>query len=157
MEQDTPYHSLMSGWYYAFFLQDTYRILPRLTLNLGLRYDLQLSPVETQNLTATFVPGVQSSKVPSAPLGMLFPGDSNVPRGIADNRFHHVSPRVSVAWDPFGDGKTAIRARRRGCSTEASAATNGISLQMHQPFAVRQTLQLHRFVLQCLWTHAVER
>jgi outer membrane receptor protein involved in Fe transport len=42
MEQDTPYHSLMSGWYYAAFLQDTYRLTPRITLNLGIRYDLQL-------------------------------------------------------------------------------------------------------------------
>jgi hypothetical protein len=138
MEQDTPYHSLMSGWYYAFFLQDTYRILPRLTLNLGLRYDLQLSPVETQNLTATFVPSVQSSKVPSAPLGMLFPGDSNVPRGIADNRFHHVSPRVGVAWDPFGDGKTAIRAGA-GVFYGSVSGNEWNQPANAQPFAVRQT------------------
>ena len=86
MEQDTPYHSLISAWYFAVFLQDTYRILPRLTLNLGLRYDVQLSPVESSNLTATFVPGTQSTKVPSAPSGHAVPGDSGVPRGIADNR-----------------------------------------------------------------------
>ncbi len=138
MEQDTPYHSLMSGWYYAFFLQDTYRILPRLTLNLGLRYDLQLSPVETQNLTATFSPGVQSTKVPSAPLGMLFPGDAGVPRGIADNRLHHISPRIGIAWDPFGDGKTAIRAA--GGMFYGSVSGNEWNQPANaQPFAVRQT------------------
>jgi hypothetical protein len=138
MEQDTPYHSLMSGWYYSLFLQDTYRILPRLTLNLGLRYDLQLSPVESSNLTATFVPGVQSTKVPSAPVGMLFPGDAGVPRGIADNRLHHISPRVGIAWDPFGDGKTAIRAA--GGVFYGSVSGNEWNQPANaQPFAVRQT------------------
>jgi len=138
MEQDTPYHSLMSGWYYAAFLQDTYRLTPRLTLNLGIRYDLQLSPVETTNLTATFVPGVQSTKVPSAPLGMLFPGDPGVPRGIADTRWHHVSPRVGIAWDPFGDGKTAIRAA--GGVFYGSVSGNEWNQPANaQPFAIRQT------------------
>jgi hypothetical protein len=138
MEQDTPYHSLMSGWYYSFFLQDTYRILPRLTLSLGLRYDLQLSPVESSNLTATFVPGVQSTKVPSAPVGMLFPGDPGVPRGIAANRLHHVSPRIGIAWDPFGDGKTAVRAA--GGVFYGSVSGNEWNQPANaQPFAVRQT------------------
>jgi hypothetical protein len=138
MEQDTPYHSLMSGWYYSLFAQDTYRLLPRLTLSLGLRYDLQLSPVESSNLTATFVPGVQSTKVPSAPLGMLFPGDAGVPRGIADTRWHHISPRIGVAWDPFGDGKTAIRAA--GGVFYGSVSGNEWNQPANaQPFAVRQT------------------
>jgi hypothetical protein len=138
MEQDTPYHGLLSGWYFAAFLQDNYRVLPRLTLNLGLRYDVQLSPVESSNLTATFVPGVQSTKVPSAPLGMLFPGDSGVPRGIADNRLHHVSPRVGIAWDPFGDGKTAIRVGA-GLFYGSVSANEWNQPANAQPFAVRQT------------------
>jgi Carboxypeptidase regulatory-like domain len=138
MEQDTPYHSLMSGWYYSFFLQDTYRIRPRITLNMGLRYDLQLSPVESTNLTATFVPGVQSTKVPSAPLGMLFPGDSGVPRGIADNRLHHISPRLGIAWDPFGDGKTAVRAGA-GVFYGSVSGNEWNQPANAQPFAIRQT------------------
>jgi hypothetical protein len=138
MEQDTPYHTLTSDWYYAGFFQDTYRILPRLTLNLGLRYDLQLSPVEAHDKTATFIPGVQSTKVPSAPLGMLFPGDAGVPRGIVDNRLHHISPRIGASWDPFGDGKTAVRA---GAGLfYGSVAGNEMNQPGNaQPFAVRQT------------------
>ena len=138
MEQDTPYHGLMSNWYYSFFLQDTYRVMPRLTLNLGLRYDIQLSPVESSNLTATFDPGVQSTKVPSAPLGMLFPGDSGVPRGIADNRLHHISPRVGVSWDPFGNGKTAVRAGA-GVFYGSVSANEWNQPANAQPFAIRQT------------------
>jgi hypothetical protein len=138
MEQDTPYHGLLSDWYFAGFLQDNYRVLARLTLNLGLRYDVQLSPVESSNLTATFVPGVQSTKVPSAPLGMLFPGDAGVPRGIADNRLHHVSPRIGIVWDPFGDGKTAIRAGA-GVFYGSVSGNEWNQPANAQPFAIRQT------------------
>ena len=138
MEQDTPYHTLLSDWYFAGFVQDNYRIVPRLTLNLGLRYDVQFSPVESSNLTATFVPGVQSTKVPSAPLGMLFPGDAGVPRGIAANRLHHISPRVGIAWDPFGDGKTAIRAGA-GIFYGSVSANEWNQPANAQPFAIRQT------------------
>ncbi|HEX4031604.1 MAG TPA: TonB-dependent receptor [Terracidiphilus sp.] len=145
MEQDTPYHTLTSAWYWALFLQDTYRIAPRVTLNLGLRYDVQTSPVEAQNLTATFVPNVQSTVVPSAPLGMLFPGDQGVPRGIVDTRYHHVSPRVGIAWDPFGDGKTAIRAGA-GLFYGSVAGNEWNQPGNAQPFAVRQTFpNIHSF------------
>ena len=138
MEQDTPYHGLMSNWYVAGFAQDTYRILPRLTLNLGIRYDVQTSPVESSDLTATFVPGVQSTKVPSAPLGLLFPGDKGVSRGIADTRWHHISPRIGIAWDPFGDGKTAIRAGA-GLFYGSVSANEWNQPANAQPFAIRQT------------------
>jgi hypothetical protein len=138
MEQDTPYHTLTSDWYFAFFLQDTFRVLPKLTLTLGLRYDVQTAPVEASNLTATFVPGVQSTVIRSAPLGMLFPGDAGVPRGIAPNRWHHVSPRVGIAWNPFGDGRTAVRAGF-GVFYGSVSANEWNQPGNAQPFAVRQT------------------
>jgi hypothetical protein len=138
MEQDTPYHALLSTWYYAFFLQDNYRLLPKLTINLGLRYDLALPPVESSNLTSTFVPGVQSTVVPSAPLGLLYPGDQGVPRGIVDARKHHISPRVGIVWDPFGDGKTAVRAAA-GVFYGSVSANQWSQPSNAQPFAVRQT------------------
>jgi len=138
MEQDTPYHGLLSNWYYAFFLQDNYRVVPNLTLNLGLRWDVQTSPVESHDLTSTFKPGVQSTVVPSAPLGMLYPGDSGVPRGIAANRYHHISPRVGIAWDPYGDGKTAVRAGA-GVFYGSVSGNEWNQPANAQPFAIRQT------------------
>jgi Carboxypeptidase regulatory-like domain/TonB dependent receptor len=138
MEQDTPYQTRMSNWYYALYAQDSYRVLPRFTVNLGLRWDVQTAPVETSDHAATFIPGVQSTKVPSAPLGMLFPGDNGIPRGIADNQYGHVSPRVGLVWDPFGDGKTAVRAGA-GIFYGSVSANEWNQPGNAQPFAIRQT------------------
>jgi hypothetical protein len=138
MEQDTPYQTRMSNWYYALYAQDSYRIHPRFTINLGLRWDVQTAPVETSDHAATFIPGVQSTKVPSAPLGMLFPGDKNIPRGLANTEYGHISPRVGLVWDPFGDGKTAVRAGA-GIFYGSVSANEWNQPGNAQPFAIRQT------------------
>ncbi len=138
MEQDTPYHGLLSDWHTAFFLQDNYRISPRLIANLGLRWDIDVPPVESSNLTDTFVPNVRSTVVPSAPLGLLYPGDKGVPRGIVNLRWHHISPRVGLAWDPLGDGKTAVRAAA-GVFYGSVSGNEWNQPANAQPFAIRQT------------------
>lgn len=138
MEQDTPYHTLESAWHTALFVQDNYRITPRFIANLGLRWDVDTPPVESHNLTATFIPGVESTVVPTAPLGMLFPGDKGIERGIVSPALYHFSPRVGFAWDPFGDGKTAVRAGA-GVFYGAISGNEWNQPGNAQPFAVRQT------------------
>ena len=109
-EQDTTYTTHLSTWHYAVFAQDNYRITPRFTVNLGLRWDIDTPPVDSHNRTASFVPNQQSTVTPTAPLGDVFPGDKGVGRGIISTQFSHISPRLGFAWDPFGDGKTSVRA-----------------------------------------------
>src|SRR5260370_18882313 len=138
MEEDTAYYGLLSDWHPALFVQDAYRVTPRLTAHLGWGWDIDVPPVESSNLTGTFVPNVQSTVVPSAPLGLLYPGDKGVPRGIVDLRWHHISPRVGVAWDPFGDGKTEIRAAA-GMFYGSVSGNEWNQPANAQPFAIRQT------------------
>ena len=138
MEQDTPYHTLESAWHSAVFLQDNYRITPRFTANLGIRWDIDTPPVESHNLTAAFVPGQQSTVVPTAPLGMLFPGDKGIGRGIVGTKYHHLAPRIGFAWDPWGDGKTAIRAGA-GIFFGTTSGNEWNQPGNANPYAVRQT------------------
>jgi hypothetical protein len=108
-EQDSPYTTHLSTWHYALFVQDNYRITPRFTANLGMRWDIDQPPVDPHNRTESFVPGQQSTVAPLAPKGIVFPGDAGIGRGIISTSYYHVSPRLGFAWDPFGNGKTAIR------------------------------------------------
>jgi len=108
-EQDSPYTTHLSTWHLAAFAQDDYRVTPHLTLNLGIRWDIDTPPVDSHNRTESFIPGEQSTVAPLAPKGIVFPGDPGVGRGIISTKPFHVSPRVGFALDPFGDGKTSIR------------------------------------------------
>jgi hypothetical protein len=110
VSQDAPVTGYTNNWSTGLFFQDNFRIIPRLTLNLGVRWDIQTPPTDPLNRGTSFQVGEQSTAVPAAPQGALFNGDPGVTRGIVPVRWHHVSPRVGFAWDPFGDGKTSIRA-----------------------------------------------
>ena len=97
-------------WDSAGYAQDEFRITPRLTLNLGLRYEVNTPYTDIRNRLNAWEPGRQSKIYPQAPEGLLFPGDPGVPAGIAAVDYHEFMPRVGLAWDPFGDSKTTIRA-----------------------------------------------
>jgi outer membrane receptor protein involved in Fe transport len=98
----------VSTYAHSAFFQDEWRVHPRLTLTLGIRYEPFLPWVEKNDRINTVVPGAQSTAVPDAPPGVLFPGD--VPRGLADNDMNNWAPRIGIAWDVSGDGRTSLRA-----------------------------------------------
>jgi hypothetical protein len=97
-------------WITAGYAQDEFRITPRLTLNLGVRYEVNTPYTDIRNRLNAWAPGQQSKIYPNAPEGLLFPGDPGVPAGIAPVDYHEFMPRVGLAWDPFGDSKTTVRA-----------------------------------------------
>jgi outer membrane receptor protein involved in Fe transport len=110
MGQDVPVYANANYFNYGLFFQDDWRVFPNLTLNLGVRYDIQTAPTNTQNMTMNFVPGVQSTIAPTNYKGVLLPGDPGVSRGGAPTQFDHVSPRVGLAWTPYPNGRTVIHA-----------------------------------------------
>ena len=100
--------------YASAFVQDSWRALPNLTLNYGLRWDLMQYWSEKFNQIPTFIPGEQSRVYPTAPASLVYPTDIGVPSTLvpARNRF---APRVGLAYAPSakifgGPGKTSVRA-----------------------------------------------
>jgi hypothetical protein len=120
---------------YSTYAQDNWHVLPRLTLNLGLRWDALPHVYEKNNRTSNFLPGdftaadAQSpspvdgtldptgpgfrqppgSPVPYYLNGVQLAGVNGFPRGIVKNTYGTVQPRVGFAYDLSGNGKTVIR------------------------------------------------
>jgi hypothetical protein len=85
-------HDSFSLTTFGFFAQDAWRIRNNLTLNYGVRYDYEMTPV---------IPAVNAlSQAAQDALGIT----QGIPR---DN--NNIAPRIGLAWDPKGNGKTVIR------------------------------------------------
>jgi hypothetical protein len=137
MTQDAPVRKTDNGAYISAFAQDDFRIHPRLTLNLGVRYDLQFPFTDPENRKLAFVPGVQSQVSPTAPVGLLFPGDSGISRGIVKTDTNNIAPRLGIAWDPRGDGRMSVRAAA-GVFYGSITGNEWNTTADNQPFTVRQ-------------------
>src|SRR6267142_5148378 len=138
MTQDAPVRKTDNGGYISAFAQDDFRIHPRVTLNLGVRYDVQFPYTDPQDRKLAFVPGQQSVVNPTAPVGLLFPGDAGVSRGIVHTDFNNIAPRLGVAWDPRGDGRLAVRAAF-GMFYGSITGNEWYTTADNQPFTVRQS------------------
>jgi hypothetical protein len=88
------------SWENGFFAQDDFRVTPRLTLNLGLRWDILTWPVEVLNRQANF------DLVTGA---LVVAGSNGAPRQLIPNDYHNFGPRLGFAYQLTNDGKTVLR------------------------------------------------
>jgi hypothetical protein len=95
--------------YAAAFAQDSWRVLPTLTLNYGLRWELMQYWSEKYNQIPTFNPGHQSRVYPTAPVGLVYPTDPGIPDTLVPQR-NRFAPRLGVVWSPGTAARTSIRA-----------------------------------------------
>jgi hypothetical protein len=87
------------------FAQDSWKVKPNLTLNLGLRWEVSMPWYDWQGKIQTWVPGEQSIEFPLAPTGLVFPGDPGIPKTLAPTRYDNFGPRLGLAYSPgFSDG-----------------------------------------------------
>ena len=98
----------------ALYAQDAIKISPRLTMNVGLRWDPYLPAYDyfgrgSYFSQSAFDAGQKSSVFTNAPVGLLFYGDKGIPKAYTNNKWAQFSPRAGLAWNPDGSGKQSIR------------------------------------------------
>ena len=94
-----PYRSYRGKVFGAYFVDDL-RVLSNLTLNLGVRYEPETVPTEAYNKASVIVNVATDSSTSPYRGNPIF----------NNNSLRNFAPRVGLAWDPFKDGKTAVRA-----------------------------------------------
>ena len=106
------------------FIQDDFKMLPNLTLNLGLRYEIQTPPYEKYGQLTNYDPKIGqivmagdstlpnwSSIVANGGLTnyVTLASSAGLPFSLVDSNYNNFAPRLGLAWRPFGNNKTVIR------------------------------------------------
>jgi hypothetical protein len=110
--------------YYGLFAQDDYKVSSRLTLNLGLRWDVNMPTHDKYGRWVGFIPefgklvAANPGIVPNFDQLIASAGASNlvasaqdlgVPQALVYTRYANMAPRFGLAWRPFGGTRTVVR------------------------------------------------
>jgi hypothetical protein len=125
MAQGSAQHELVRSKSVYLFAQDSWKIKPNLTLNYGVRWELNTPMADSGHKVQTFRPGERSTIYPCAltpgsalalqfpqageagcdaagvtPIGLVFPGDKTVPNGLTNTYYKAFAPRLGLNWSP---------------------------------------------------------
>jgi len=130
--QGSAQHELVRSKSFYLFAQDSWKIKPNLTLNYGVRWEMNTPLSDIGQKVQTFHPGQRSTIHPCAltpgsdlfnqfgageagcdaagvtPIGLVFPGDKGVPDGLTNTYYKAFAPRLGLNWSPgWRDGALA--------------------------------------------------
>ena len=130
--QGSAQHELVRSKSFYLFAQDSWKIKPNLTLNYGVRWEMNTPLSDIGQKVQTFHPGQRSTIYPCAltlgsdlfnqfgageagcdaagvtPIGLVFPGDKGVPNGLTNTYYKAFAPRLGLNWSPgWHDGPLA--------------------------------------------------
>ncbi len=120
------------------FVQDSFKWSRNLTLDLGFRYDANLTPTERYDRFVVFDPDTASLLRVGRDIDQVYQSNSK-----------NFQPRVGLAWDPFGDGKTSVRA---AYAIQVEQPTSNIAAQMSSnpplatPFSITGIVPLNNAI-----------
>jgi len=144
--QGTIYGFYTRQYYETLYAQDTWKANRRLTLNYGVRWEPYIAISNKWGQIhyvdpALFAQGYRSSVFTNAPPGVIFPGDPKFVCGksYSCDKWLNFFPRVGLAFDPIGDGKTTIRAAY-GIMGERTHMFYPNQMSFGPPFADRVSL-----------------
>jgi len=114
--QGTGFYDNDRSWIYGLYIQDNWKVSRTFAISYGVRFEPFLPETNWNQYVehfnqGWFNAGTVSKVYPNAPAGMMFPGDTGYPG--TSNVFSHkkqFAPRISMVWDPKGDGKMTLRA-----------------------------------------------
>jgi hypothetical protein len=116
LRESTPFRQDIKQPYVALYGQDTWRMSSNVTLNYGVRWEPWFPQDSVDKAVYNFdvarlQAGIRSTVYPQAPAGLYYPGDPGFPGNSGMKTvWSNIAPRVGVAWDPKGDGRTSLRA-----------------------------------------------
>ena len=118
--QGSPQSENIRNTAFYLFAQDSWKIRPNLTLNYGLRWELNTPLADISQHVETFRPGQSSTVYPCGgvntdctsqdAIGLVVPGDPGVPPGMTTTYYKAFAPRIGIAYSPGNSGKTSFRA-----------------------------------------------